>query len=143
MGLLMGAFMAGLSIGSGMLQAARVGRRRLTLLVITALLMVAFCAAIAVQLPHTFALRFPLTVFATLLAAAGLLVGAAFPLVVVSSPDQASALYAADLWGSALGAFTAGTFLAPLAGYAATLAVSAGIVLIALLATSALRRPRS
>ena len=70
------------------------------------------------------------------------MVGAAFPLAAAANFEQASAFYAADLWGSALGAFTAGAFLAPLAGYAATLAVSAGVVLIALLA-AVLRKPRS
>ena len=143
MGLLMGAFMAGLSIGSGILQAAQVGRRRFALLVVTALLMAALCAVIAAQLPHAFALRYPLAAFAALLAGAGLLVGAAFPLAAGSSPEQASAFYAADLWGSALGAFTAGAFLAPLVGYAATLAVSAGVVLMALLTALVLRKPRS
>jgi spermidine synthase len=142
MGLLMGVFMAGLAIGSGTLQAAPVGRHRFALLACIALLLAAACAAIASQLPHLFTLRFPLAGFAVLLAGAGCLVGAAYPLAASPSPDQASAVYAADLWGSALGAFTAGAFLAPLAGCAATLAISAGIVLSALLAAPVLRKRR-
>jgi len=142
MGLLMGAFMAGLSIGSGALQSAPVGRHHFALLTVTALLLASACAAFAWQLPHIFAFDHPLAVFAALLAGAGSLVGAAFPLAVSVDSHRASSLYAADLWGSALGAFTAGAFLAPLAGYAATLVVSAGIVLIALLAVPVLRKRR-
>jgi hypothetical protein len=97
----------------------------------------------AVNLSHFFALRFPLATFAALLAGDGILVGAAYPLAIGAGPDQASSLYAADLWGSALGAFTAGTFLAPLAGCAATLAISSGIVLITVLAAAVLRKRRS
>ena len=143
MGLLMGAFMAGLSIGSGMFQAARLGQHRFALLSVMALLLAAVSAAIAWQLPHFFALLHPLATFAALLAGTGCLVGAAYPVAESARPDQASALYAADLWGSSLGAFTAGAFLAPLAGHTATLAIAAGIVLIVLLTAWVLRRRRS
>jgi spermidine synthase len=141
MGTLMGAFMVGLSIGSGILSASRPMQRSFLLLSMTALLLAAICGAIAVQLPHFFAVSHPLAVFAALLATTGILVGAAFPLAVRLHPEMAASMYTADLWGSALGAFTAGAFLAPLVGHAATLFVSATAVLISL--ASVLQKLRS
>jgi len=143
MGILMGAFMGGLAVGSGTLNPAKPGRHSFALLAGAAVLLAALCAAIAAQLPRLLTVHSPLTVFSLLLAGTGLLVGAAFPLAANLRPQQAGAIYAGDLWGSALGAFTAGTFLAPLAGCVRTAAAAGGLVLISLLAAAVLRKRRS
>jgi predicted membrane-bound spermidine synthase len=70
--------------------------------------------------------------FSALLALDGLLVGVTFPLAVAVQRQPAASLYAADLWGAALGAFVTGAFLVPMLGLARTVQYS-GIFLFAFL----------
>lgn len=146
LGVLLAAFMAGLAAGSGLFALNAARKYSLLFLSSAAGALTALCAILAWKAPQLFSLQSPLVAFSGLLAAAGFLVGAAFPLALARSPGQAASLYAADLWGSALGAFLSGLFLVPLFGHRRTLALSTLTLsgALAFLLTSRLRRtPRS
>ncbi|MBI5211696.1 MAG: hypothetical protein HY927_17135 [Elusimicrobia bacterium] len=133
MGLLLGAFMAGLAGGSllGALKPLGPAKSRLALRLVL-LAMALGELALAWGLPRLAVLD-PgrlMAVFCCLLGAGGFLVGWSYPLACERSPART---YAADLWGAALGAFLTAAFIVPLAGIPAALALGAAAVLPALL----------
>jgi len=128
LGLLLSAFMAGLALGSGLASAkAREAYARVGLLVILASL-AALEIAISKHLGglSEASLSTSLSLFPVLLGLTGLAVGAAFPL---ACEGEASVVYAADLWGSALGAFLTAAFLVPLVGMRLTVQLAAAVLL--------------
>ncbi|MBI4677622.1 MAG: hypothetical protein HY748_08565 [Elusimicrobia bacterium] len=138
MGLLLAAFMAGLGLGALIgnlkpftpLWSARALRLLLAAMGLAAL-------ALARNLPGLAGMdpRVAERVFPVLLAFTGFLVGWSFPLAcrTGSAADSPQAVYAADLWGSALGAFLTAAFLVPLGGMQESLLVAAAAVLPAAL----------
>lgn len=131
MGILIASFMTGLSIGSGIASFYSL-KNNLGILTGTTVVLSIFCFILAKNIDFFLTVHSPLIVFGILLAVTGFLVGALFPLTVNPQEEKAQVFYAADLWGSALGAFSAGTFLAPLIGYVKTLYLSS-ILLVAII----------
>jgi len=131
LGLLSSFFMLGLAAGSGIAAWVKIKIHLRGLLVI-ALLMGIFALALGWNIQRLYALsNLHLTsVFLIFLFIPGFLVGAAYPLALNGlDGGKAGDLYAADLWGSALGAFLASGFLIPILGYA-RLFLFTGIFLI-------------
>ena len=119
LGILLGVFMAGLSLGSGLLAGGPPpGRSSRSLLVVAVLLLAIGSLVLSVFLPQANAWfqGKQLLLFSLLLASTGFLLGAAFPLALACEGQDAPSLYAADLGGAALGAFVSGAFLVPLLG---------------------------
>ncbi|MBI2193638.1 MAG: hypothetical protein HYU36_16810 [Planctomycetes bacterium] len=134
LGLLFGAFMAGLTVGCGLFTAwKRPARGRPgTPLACLILAFAAYCMALWVffQRAQDVFLGRELQLFALLIGLDGLLVGAAFPLALNTGRVRPERLYGADLWGASFGAFLAGAFLTPLLGARQTLAFcGVGLVL--------------
>ena len=129
LGLLLAAFMAGLALGSGLaaFKEHQAASARIGLLAI-----LAFLAALEVVVSSHLSglsqasLSTALALFPALLGLTGLAVGLAFPLACGTDP---SVVYAADLWGSALGAFLTAAFLVPLAGMRLTVLLAAAVLL--------------
>lgn len=136
MGILLGAFMLGLSAGSGL--ASFCGERMdewlwqkknsRSVLMGLCVVLAALCGLVGFKISLLFALTNPVLVFGMLLTLAGFLVGAAFPVAAQINSGQAKVFYAADLWGAAAGALTAGAFVAPFMGYAGALMACSGIL---------------
>jgi hypothetical protein len=131
LGLLLSAFMAGLALGGGLasLKALSPARARQGL----ALLLSALAGLelwLCFRLPAFAALSVStaLVVFPAVLGLGGFIVGLAFPLACGS---DAALVYAADLWGSAFGAFLTAAFLIPLAGMRVSLYIAAAAALAA------------
>lgn len=127
LGILMASFMAGLAIGSGAASFPACSKKPQMVLEVSAVFLCLLCAFLWLKLPQIMQLgsRTGLLIFCSLLAGAGLAVGAAFVSATRIAQTNAGTLYAADLWGSALGAFAAGAFLVPIIGLQPTMAVSA------------------
>ncbi|MDP6504606.1 MAG: hypothetical protein QF886_13370, partial [Planctomycetota bacterium] len=135
LGILLGSFMAGLSAGCGLFSNRRlIPARPRRFMAAAILLFVGYSWALSAILPVAGELfeGWYLASFSALLALDGLLVGVTFPLAVAVQRQPAASLYAADLWGAALGAFVTGAFLVPMLGLARTVQYS-GIFLFAFL----------
>ncbi len=131
LGILFAAFMAGLAAGSAPL-ARNTCPRSAAFLSTVAAALAALCAVLAWVAPQLITLARPLGAFIGLLVLTGALVGAAFPLALARAPGRAGALYAADLWGSALGALLSGLILVPVFGHQRTLIFSACALILSL-----------
>ncbi|MCB4755804.1 MAG: hypothetical protein LHV69_02445 [Elusimicrobia bacterium] len=128
MGLLFSSFMLGLAGGSGL--SAKVTWNKPSLLLNGLTLSLgaySFAGWFLIQktsfLPES-ALGFCMGLFIP-----GVMIGAAYPIAAQIEAGRAAQLYAADLWGSALGAFLAGSCLIPLLGQPTTFLVS-GLALV-------------
>lgn len=132
-GLLMASFMGGLAAGA-VAGARSAGTRERSAVLLRVLLAVLGAAAAGLGAGLTglagLAPGAAELVFCGLLAGLGLLVGWAYPLACPAGPAE---VYAADLWGSSLGAFLTGAFLVPLAGMRASLALAGCAAAAALL----------
>jgi spermidine synthase len=137
LGTLLGAFMAGLAAGSGLFSAGLFAIRRPGLMLGTAAILFAcLCLGVSVGLSGAEMSSHgnEIWVFSLLLALNGFLVGAAFPIALAAEGQRPAGLYAADLWGAALGAFLTGAFLVPLLGMPGTLLAGAGFAALSVLA---------
>ena len=134
-GLLVTAFMAGLSVGAwGAGRTADTHRAGLVRGVTRALLAV-LAAAAALAALHGDLLAASLVRAASTLTAVGVLVGALFGLAAARQPlgeRGAGRLYAADVVGGAAGSLAATVLLVPLAGLGATAWLVAAVALAAL-----------
>ncbi len=132
LGLLSSSFMLGLVAGSG--ATARVKMKApLRGLWAIVFLMGLFALVLGSSVEQLYSLpHVSLTsVFVLFLFIPGFLVGAAFPFAVAGlSAEAVAGLYAADLWGSAFGAFVASAFFIPLLGYSQLLLFT-GFLLLA------------
>jgi spermidine synthase len=145
LGVLTASFMSGLAIGASLGAVlgdrlhVNIGPVPMFALMVTSLL----TGLLAWFLPNLAAVpsHLCLAAFCLVLAAVAFPAGFLFPAAARQSKSTAGTLYAADLWGAALGAFLAGIFLIPLVGQQGTLLVAA--VLPAASAISALQRPPS
>ncbi len=134
-GLLVTAFMAGLSVGSwGAGRAAAVHRAGL-LRAVTCALLAGVAAVAALSALRGDLLAASLGHAAISLAAVGLLVGALFGCAAARQPlgeRGAGRLYAADVIGGAVGSLAATVLLVPLAGLEATALLVAAVALATL-----------
>ena len=126
LGLLLTAFMLGLSLGAWRMAGTRRVRTS-TLALLGVLLLLALATVFVTRGGVPFALPRALP----LLAAVGAVVGALFACALATAPDAGiGALYAADLAGGCVGALGAGLAFIPLVGLAAT--ASLVVVMVAL-----------
>ncbi|MDP2913437.1 MAG: hypothetical protein Q8N91_05460, partial [Candidatus Omnitrophota bacterium] len=136
MGMLFASFMSGLFLGA-LLGSRFKGNSRQAhsiFLVILSLIIIALSLCAAYLLPYLIYLSTAqnIFIFIALLSLIGIIVGAAFVIAgfLIRSDDvmsKAGSLYAADLWGAALGAALSTNFIAPLFGILGALNFSAVI----------------
>lgn len=136
MGILFASFMAGLFLGSLLAGRVKDNSRQghsISLMGLSVIIVaVSVCAAYL--LPHLIYLStlWNILIFIALLAITGSIVGAAFVTAsfIIQADDvmlKAGRLYAADLWGAALGAILSTNLIAPLFGVLGALKFSAVI----------------
>jgi len=140
-GVLFASFMSGLFLGafSGNRVKRDSGRRHFIYLAILSLFIAGLSVCAAYLLPHLSYLSTAqnIIIFMILLTLIGAVVGAAFVIAGFLSNEEeimakAGTLYAADLWGSALGAILCTNLIVPLFGIVGALKLSAVIGLTGL-----------
>jgi len=136
MGILFASFMLGLFLGAllGNQSKNNYRRKHSIFLVILSLMIIGLSVCTAHLLPHLIYLPIisNMVIFITLLVLIGVIVGSAFVIAgflirADSVMEKAGSLYAADLWGAALGAIISTNFIAPLFGILGALNFSAVI----------------
>ncbi|MGA2775779.1 MAG: hypothetical protein ABSE81_06965 [Candidatus Omnitrophota bacterium] len=136
MGVLFASFMSGLFLGSllGNRSKNNSRKRHSISLVILSLIIIELSVCTAYLLPHLIYLSTlqNITIFIAFLVLIGAIVGAAFVITgfLIRADNvmvKAGSLYAADLWGAALGAILSTNFIAPLFGILGALNLSAVI----------------
>ncbi|MCX5716335.1 MAG: hypothetical protein NTV07_05730 [Candidatus Omnitrophica bacterium] len=137
MGALFASFMSGLFLGAFFGNRLKHGsrQRHFIFLVALSLFMAGLSMCAVYLLPHLIYLPAArnMLIFTALLAVIGAIVGAAFVIAgfLVRQGQimaKAGSLYAADLWGAALGAILSTNFIVPLFGILGALILSAAIV---------------
>ena len=129
LGILLASFMFGLAVGSFPNPFTQKQNQRRRLLIAAGLLTL-LSLGVSFHVDQLLTISHPLILFTALLFLTGFLVGTAFVAAALSVPEKTGILYAADLWGSALGALATGTFLVPIIGFKnSSLLIAAGLFL--------------
>ncbi|OGW82144.1 MAG: hypothetical protein A3G33_10460 [Omnitrophica bacterium RIFCSPLOWO2_12_FULL_44_17] len=141
MGILFASFMCGLFLGSALSVRFQDSspRKLIALLALLSLTMIGLSVSAGYFLPHLANLSAlqNILIFLSLFTLIGMVVGAAFVIAGFLTDEndvmeKAGNLYAADLWGAALGAVLTSNFIIPFLGILGTLNFSAFVGLIGL-----------